>query len=148
MTEKHIFPAGIYYIGDPCYVIADKDWDTLLNRTGVLGCSDKNDDGSPAQYEDGIFTYQDKKCFATGTAYGDGEYGVLGTFGDSVAVDAGLIGIIPVDAITSIESADGGIIKVFNREFEVWENDGTFHFGKYTIKTSDEEEDDEEDDWD
>ena len=37
--KKHIFKAGNYVIGDPCYFIADENWDKVLEDTGFFGSS-------------------------------------------------------------------------------------------------------------
>lgn len=125
---EHTFPAGKYYIGDPCYAIANADWMEVLDQSDFF---EKND---------GIFFYKGQTCWAHGTAYGDGEYG--DNRGNSYGVDAGLIGIMPVTACDKDTlfhvGLDGGNIINFNKDFRVWEGDGTFHFGTLYIKTGDE----------
>ena len=61
-----------YYLGDPCYVMPDSEWDEF--------CSIMNDDGTP-------FEYKGSTCVVIGTG-GDGDFGGL-------AVDSGTIGCIP-----------------------------------------------------
>ncbi len=71
-----------YYLGDPCYVIPDKDWGEF--------CDVMNYDGSD-------FEFKGHTCKCVGTG-GDGDFGGL-------SVDAGIIGIVP------IEACDPAIIK-------------------------------------
>ena len=62
-----------YYLGDPCYVIPDAEWDDF--------CNTMNSEGIP-------FNYKGEECVVIGTG-GDGDF-------DGLSVDAGIIGCIPV----------------------------------------------------
>ena len=62
-----------YYLGDPCYVIPDAEWDDF--------CQIMNYDGDD-------FDFKNETCRVIGTG-GDGDFGGL-------SVDAGIIGVIPV----------------------------------------------------
>lgn len=123
MTRKHIFPAGEYYIGDPCYVIPDEDWDGVLKAT---------------DFDDGLYHWNGRICFTAFTKYGDGCYGNRN--GDAmVAVDSGTIGIIPIRKDDEIEGLfyPYTLLRTFGKKFEVWEEDGVFHFGsKVKINTA------------
>lgn len=124
MTKKFTFPAGKYYIGDPCYVInPHSEWIRLLERTNYLG--------------DGDFTYRKHKCHASGTAYGDGVY--ADNIGNHYGVDAGLLSIIHIDAIKKPDLKEmkrlGAVID-FEDEFRVYSNNGVFHFGHIQIDTN------------
>ena len=85
-----------YYLGDPCYVIPDDEWDEF--------CQIMRFDGEK-------FEYKDEFCRVIGTG-GDGDFGGL-------SVDAGIIGVIPVslcdpDELESIvKSNDGRLINNF-----------------------------------
>lgn len=131
--KRFTFPAGKYYIGDPCYVVANDDWIPLLNNTGCLGCDD-----SP-NYDEGLFTYKGKQCFASGTAYGDGCYS--DNRGHAYGVDSGMIGILPEEVCTFGQTVSNEFDNVFEfkHEFEVWEQNGMFFFGKIVIDTGDEQ---------
>lgn len=135
MTRKHVFPAGKYYIGDPCYLISkDEDWKKVGEDTGWFGF-----DSVAPGYDDGIFQWNGRTCFASGTAYGDGLYYVTPheEYGDyEIGVDAGLIGIIPYknDKLDNFAPVLSMIVD-FEKDFEVWEKDGIFHFGKIKINT-------------
>jgi hypothetical protein len=117
--KKHTFPAGRYYIGDPCYVLAENDW---LPHEGP-------------NYDEGLFTYKGKHCFADGTAYGDGCY--RDNRRNSYPVDAGLIGILPEEVCIFPPNAymEYTVLE-FKREFEVWSNAGVFYFGTLIIDTN------------
>jgi hypothetical protein len=142
MTEQWMFPAGKYYIGDPCYAIKDENWIPLLDDTGYLGLHKEKENGEPlVNWDDGLFSYRFRTCFAHGTAYGDGCY--MSNTGLEFGVDAGLLSIIPFDVVDG-DSIHGGNIVDFNNCFMVWEEDGTFHFGNIVIPTKDEPEYEEE----
>lgn len=78
-------PAGEYYLGDPCYFFTHEDWDRVLPTCDTFEKPiGKAPNGDPV--------------LGFGTAYGDGSY--RGSDGFEYGVDAGLIGLIPVRAIT------------------------------------------------
>lgn len=140
-TRTHIFPRGNYYIGDPCYVIPDENdaWDELIDNTGFFGLHTKDSKGDDiVNWDDGVFLYKGCKCFASGTAYGDGLYS--SNIKTSFPVDAGLIGIIPLDIIISDKKVNDsiklGAVRYFDNEFEVSEKDGIFYFGNIRINTN------------
>lgn len=130
-VQKFQFPAGEYYIGDPCYAVADNDWMPLLEKTGYFGLypADTTD------FEDGLFYYKGERCFTHNTAYGDGEY--RGSDGNYYPVDAGLIGIMPIHLVDkSLYDLElDSFSTVFKKDFNVWEENGIFHFGHIRINT-------------
>jgi hypothetical protein len=139
MTIKHVFPAGKYYVGDPCYAVKDENWNALCDQTHTFGNEDK--EISPTDYNwTGLFRYNDKDCFTDDTKYGDGSF--YDNYGHEFGVDAGLIGIMPLEVCDG-DSMEGGQIIEFTLDFEVWAEDGDFHFGNVVIQTGDTEEDDE-----
>ena len=131
-TRPHVFGSGLYYIGDPCYAVADKDWLELCSNTGCFGFKTKDDNGNDViNWDDGFFWYKGQQCFAHDTAFGDGYY--ESNQGEGFGVDAGLIGILPMDVVDkeNMDSAiRGGAFHSFQENFYVWEADGVFHFGK------------------
>ena len=148
MTIKHKFPAGKYYIGDPCYAVKNGNWSDVIRDTGCFGIEidELMSDGKVFRWNDGKWIYRGKFCFASGTTYGDGSYS--DNENREYGVDAGLIGIMPIEVCDG-DSMSGGNIVVFDNEFEVWEHDGIFHFGNIIIdtKNDDENESGEDDDW-
>jgi hypothetical protein len=77
-----MMPAGVYYVGDLCYVMSDVEWREFCSIT-IQG----------NRCLDGEFTMPDGRRFATyGTAWGDGLY--QDNHGNQYSVDAGLIGCI------------------------------------------------------
>ena len=137
-----IFKAGKYYVGDLCYVINDKHWDELGEKTNWF----QNDEQ---------FEFKGKTVFVSHTAYGDGRFNDYQ--GREYFVDAGLIGVIPFDIIDDGKTGNGGQIIEFEKDFYASCSDkGIFKIGNITIDTSNEDEeedeeedyDDEADDWD
>ncbi len=138
-------PAGEYYIGDPCYVIADDRWDEVCNQMfpGVPG----NDD-----YENHDIQLDGTHFFVYSTAYGDGLYDDgMYTYG----VDAGCIGAVPMSLVNKreqqeIESNGLGRFVKTDTPLQCSRNDeGTFtfigSFGIIEIITDGSEYEDEED---
>lgn len=126
-----IVPEGSYVIGDPCYAVPDKDWDDLLLSCNYfqnpIGC-----------VKDGIQKFH---VLAFSTRWGDGTY--RGSDGNDYPVDAGLIGLVPVEMVEDL--AEHTIVE-FNRDtLCVNDGSGNLRFGHITIDTAveDEEEEDE-----
>lgn len=125
-----IVPEGSYVIGDPCYAVPDKDWDDLL-----LSC---NYFENPIGYvKDGL---QKFSVLAFSTRWGDGSY--HGTDGNVYPVDAGLIGLVPIEMVEDL--TDHTIVE-FNRDtLCVNDGSGNLRFGHITIDTAQTEEEDED----
>lgn len=139
MNKVTIKSSKGFYIGDICYALNDD----LYHK--VWGAAD---------YKDG--KYADPKTGAefavAGTAYGDGEY--QDNHGNRYPVDAGVIGLVPLELVEEEGYADLGHV-------EETPGEATFeaHGGHFTItlpgdkviliNTEDEgtEEDDEDDGW-
>ena len=127
--DKITFQPGRYYIGDPSYVINDEeDWEEISAQTGCFG----NEPFSA--YDENLFLLKGKECWADTTLYGDGTY--FDNEGSEYWVDAGILGIIPSDAIEDSPDFRSGYGFVdFSEPFEVWNDDGVFHFGNMSIST-------------
>jgi hypothetical protein len=131
-----IVPAGIYVIGDPCYAVPNDDWDDLLESCNYFQ--------NPIGYVKRNFTH---KVFvlAFGTKWGDGCY--RGTDDKEYPVDAGLIGLVPVEIVEGLADHDGdydGVIVKFDKPtLCIDDGSGKLKFGHITIDTdpADEEED-------
>lgn len=144
VTLLRFLPKGKYYIGDPCYVIADPDWIPLLESTGYFGLPDEE----VTNWDEGKFQFRGKSAWAHGTAYGDGCY-ADNKGNDSYGVDAGLLSAIPVeicDCRDGVSLDSYGHVFDFDEAFGCYYDNGTFHFGDVTIKTGDERFDFDEDD--
>lgn len=125
--------AGTYYVGDPCYIF-DKSWDEIIT----------NNDYFSERKEYNLYGYQ---CWVGQTAYGDGCY--ADNEGNEYAVDAGIIGVLPVELInldkcTSLEDINNSpymhIIE-FTEDFCVDYDNGTFYIGDFRIYTDEKEDD-------
>jgi hypothetical protein len=90
-------------------------------------------------------SYKGYQIFADGTAHGDGSY--TDNYNRVYHVDAGIIGIMPVEAIES--DGKGGNIIEFKEDFRVTTiKRGVFKFGNIVIDTTEwDDEDDEDDDY-
>lgn len=121
--------AGIYYIGDLCYVLND-EWGEVCKI--ILP-----EDGGVLQ---GEFTLENERKFAQySTEYGDGIYD--SNVQTEHSVDSGSIGCILLKDIKNADLKEikrlGAIIE-FKEDFETSRIDGgTLKFGHITIETSD-----------
>lgn len=136
-------PAGTYYIGDPCYVIPDAEWDGVLQTSGYFGHDDHK--------RGGIFQHRGLWYAAYSTRYGDGTY--RDGSNRAYPVDSGTIGAVPVE-LAKLEDEEGPIFGChlisFREPFQVSEHNGVIRIGKITIDTAesdnDEYDDEEEED--
>lgn len=137
------FPAGTYYIGDPCYAFQGDNWHSILQETDYF-------DNIP----------ETVNMWAGSTAYGDGCY--MDQIGNEYPVDAGLIGIMPIQMCDfgdirwengnwiderGITHASGekfqfklGNVVTFDKSFFVEYADGKFAFGHIIIDTDPEDD--------
>ena len=130
-----MMPAGIYYIGDLCYVMSDERWEELCDLIMPN-----------FSVTDGEFLFKDGVRFAPlSTFYGDGVY--EDQVGHQYPVDSGSIGCILLSDIEP-EHFDGianGRVVMFLTPFEPCDVSGTLKFGDIAIETNDTEPDEEED---
>jgi hypothetical protein len=122
-------PAGQYVLGDPCYAVPYEDWDDLLASCNYF------------QNPIGLITKDfTKKFFVLGfsTRWGDGCY--AGSDGKEYPVDAGLIGLVPIELVEDLSEHYGNIV-TFNKETICSSNgDGKLRFGGIVIDTDPEDE--------
>lgn len=118
-----MLPAGKYYIGDPCYVIPDGEWDEFVG----------------AMYEGRRmhplteFEFKGNRVWCHSTASGDGDYD--GSDGNSYPVDSGTLGAIPV-ALIDEDAVDGDMVFIeVDRAWVPMYDNGTFYFNHITINT-------------
>lgn len=140
IVHEGLLPAGTYYVGDLCYVIADDDWMSYCEQSFP-------DDGHE---HIGFFENYDGLGYATfGTKYGDGEY--LDQFGRRYGVDSGSIGCIPISAVSGKYDEETikklGNFVSFDEPFDCEYDDetGTIRIGHVEIVTGDYPEDEEDD---
>jgi hypothetical protein len=121
-------PAGQYVLGDPCYAVPDQHWDDLLASCDFF----RNPVGL---VKDGA------KKFAVlgfGTRWGDGCY--AGSDGKEYPVDAGLIGLVPIELVENVSEHYGNIV-TFNKDTICRsDGDGKLYFGSIVIDTDPEDE--------
>ena len=140
-SNVKLFPAGTYYIGDPCYVI-NKDWLDVLEQNSYF------DDDIQEQKVKGF------DVAIGATKHGDGLYS--DNFFNEYGVDAGLIGIVPKELIPYVNDDDeaekmiangAGYLYYFDKPFSVYIDDGYYEFGNIKIDTEDWDEEFDEDEW-
>ena len=89
-----MMPAGVYYVGDLCYVMTDEEWDQFCSVT-IQG----------NKCLEGEFNMPDGRRFATySTMWGDGEY--RDQHGNRYGVDSGSIGCILLSDIRANKYED------------------------------------------
>ena len=110
-TYEFIVPKGTYYVGDLCYALEDDLYHDIFGEKG---------------YASGLYEDENKKEFflVSGTAFGDGEY--VDTLGRTYGVDAGIIGICPIDLAK--KGTDGGQVIEFDGATECYFRGGMFSF--------------------
>lgn len=130
-VSETVLPAGLYWVGDPCYAFDDQAvWMALLESAGIEA------NPTPRIMEADA---KGRSFVASGTAYGDGTY--FDEHGNEYGVDAGLIGVTPVVAG---QQTPAGMREVrFDGPFSVEYSDGTIKVGDIEIDTDPEPEADE-----
>jgi hypothetical protein len=143
------FKAGTYYIGDPCYVIQDKDenWDQFLKN-----------------YYNHKSEFKGFSILVDETAYGDGSYRD-NVNGVQHLVDSGLLSVMPIELIKqetkksdeelllTNEHSDtrGYSVITFEEDFDATMYMGVLVVGHIVIDTAGGEDEEEtgweEDDW-
>lgn len=139
-----IVPAGTYFLGDPCYAVPDDYWNEVLNSSDHFSSPEAD-----IEVEGKKFT-----VYAFSTAHGDGSYD--GSDGFTYSVDAGLIGLVPVELMEHLKEDEKpadwlGTYVTFDDETEISADDGKLTFGNIVIDTDlsddwagyDDDEDDE-----
>lgn len=122
-----VFKAGTYYIGDPCYLF-EQSWEKILDDNKYFESENQFINGLPV---------------AVGsTCYGDGTY--TDNLGRKYSVDAGIIGILPIELIDldkklslqEIQNDDElAHIFSFDIDFSVDIKNGVFNFYNIFINT-------------
>jgi hypothetical protein len=110
------FPAGEYYIGDPCYIVPDEMWEQWCYKYKMK--------------EGGIVTNQIKWAIHH-THCGDGEY--KGSDGFVYHVDSGCLGMVPSHLFDPNRIQSAGKLGTFHKfetemKFHVFKHDKETHF--------------------
>lgn len=125
-------PAGTYFVGDPCYAVPDALWSEFLERGSFVGNE--------------MLRIDNMYAAAVDTMHGDGEYrDAKGEY--TFPVDAGLLGVVNVDAIQKemlddIVAHKMGAIVTFDTPFKVSvDGYGLVRVGEILIDTDAREDD-------
>lgn len=119
-------PAGIYYVGDLCYVM-NNEWNEVCKITFT-----------DEDILSGEFALSDGRKFAIySTAYGDGCY--MDQYGKEYSVDSGSIGCIKIADITEDDIREGQIVE-FSDPFQTSCVEGLIRIGDIRIDTTENDE--------
>lgn len=126
-----------FYVGDICYVLSDNVYRDVWGKNGYS-------DGEFLDPETGL------KFAVAGTAWGDGFY--QGSDGKAYPVDAGVIGIVPLELVEKVRGLENGSVHECTGEATMEANDGQFTFtlpnGNIVyIDTVEDEDDDSDLEW-
>ena len=127
-------PAGTYWLGDPCYVFDDEQWDDLIDNnfdSPIHILFDKDPDN---------FTLNQHQILMFRTSHGDGVYVDAGV--GEYPVDSGTIGLVPIALVPNHEDFEkvqklGGVVtfdKDVNCGVDYW--DDYMVFGHIRINLS------------
>ena len=114
------------WLGDPCYAIRDEEWSDFVDMLTKL------------PYSQGIdIEWKGVKMFVMSTEHGDGEYDVRCGWRvvGSVGVDAGLLCVMPLEAVSDYALALGFVAEVSPYERASGSN-YELKIGDYSIPTS------------
>lgn len=121
-----LVPAGKYVLGDPCYVVPNDDWDTLLQSCGYF-----------AENPIGFILREDRSrinILAFNTKWGDGCY--YDNKRRVYPVDAGIIGLVPLDYADASAFDEDTVIVEFTRPTKCTKQEGgDLVFGDIVIDT-------------
>lgn len=106
-VKEFFLPKGIYYIGDPSYVLKEDDYDELL------------DDDNESLFKTGLTELHGHKMFILGDGPGDGSYQMKDNYEDDeddvfetyIPVDSGCWGVIPVELLIDDETTEDDLFK-------------------------------------
>lgn len=154
--NKYTLPAGMYYIGDPCYVYNHKEGDVVWQKIIKDFFKVENRGTKELQH----IPTEDLDFYMAGTTHGDGVYPIVDKHIENLVgyapVDAGIISIVRIDNINKeapyfnqngfideipenthylYNSFFLGLFVYFAKEFEVSAVNGTFKFGHLIIRT-------------
>lgn len=150
IEEKQKLQKGLYYIGDPCYIIPDEEWADALDSTRLFNLfkDDSQQDYNLKEDQHGVFSRDGVLFAASSTAYGDGFYSLSGPGikGVRCAVDAGLLAAIPLYGVTlkqqqeayALQSRGLAAVVQMKGRFTIGYKNGRVRFGSYSLNTGSE----------
>lgn len=118
----------ICYIGDPCYVIRGEAWDEIVENHYNSDYTE-----NPHHVVNGY------DCFLFSTAHGDGLFQLKEgqTVVANIGVDAGMIGAVPIAAVTDPDMLGLGYITDIELSSDTCTSDGgDMTFGPFSVKTN------------
>jgi hypothetical protein len=118
------FKAGNYYVGDISYVLPDSDYELILEESNFFNLKTSHQWNGK---------YHGYPIFVGSASYGDGVY--EDNYDRQYYVDAGIIGIISVDALVNKSNFELGNLIEFENDFQVSYDNGIFRFGDIVIDT-------------
>lgn len=131
-TLSATLPPGTYVVGDPCYSIPDEKWMEWLEAA----------DYTNNHREHVLVAEVDGRlCVGVSTYFGDGSYD--GDDGNTYGVDAGLLGLVPIEVASKNSVGDDRVLRTFQSEVVCEYNGGHVRLGPITIDTVQEDEDEE-----
>ena len=134
--------AGKYWIGDPCYMLSEENYQVYLDQYDRLFV----DDLHGGEKNDGRVVIDGHEFAVFSTKFGDGCY--LDQFKNLYSADSGMTGCLPIELVK--EDVQGCHPVEFLEDFYCEGSDGTYgwsgilQFGRYIIETGDFEEDEYE----
>lgn len=134
VTFKQVWvPAGTYVLGDPCYAVPDALW---------VEAGESCDWWEASPIATVTAEGKEYKILGFSTAYGDGSYNCRD--GIEYPVDAGLIGLVPIELANPQDPHYPlNRLVVFDRETLCTNDDGVMQFGDIHIDTKNNEEEEE-----
>ena len=119
--KSFTLPKGTYYIGDPCYVLSNEDYQTLLNENDLLLKTE-------------VVTFKGKELFILGDGVGDGQFDITDISDDDedeqwssfISVDSGCWGVIPVELLINDKMTEDMLWKagMVIDSFDIEDEDG------------------------
>lgn len=116
-------PAGKYLVGDPCYAFDNRSWDIVLENGFLI----KDEIGHSSRFAG-------RRLIGFTTAFGDGTY--FDQEGREYPVDAGMIGVVPVESATQVDIFGMHVVD-FPDGVVCRSRDGVLQFGHIIIDTND-----------
>jgi len=121
-SKRYVMPAGRYFIGDPCYVQGNVEWD------GINDARWPSTD--PAECVDLLTVDRGRgphMMYMGHTAYGDGVF--IDDEGNEYPVDSGQIGATPMELVSDDAGVENGQVVEFKHAWSAEWSAGVFNFG-------------------